>query len=414
MKRLLYTILTVVAAITSASGYTPSEVPNVHVADRTQYVSNPDGLLSGAAVDTLNRILGRVWQSTTAEPVVVAVNALSDGYDEVTFANDLFEQWKIGKKDTENGLLVLIVGDTRRYTVRTGRGMSAILPDGLCGSIMRQEAVPLFKNGDLDGGTIAAVRVFAAAMEDPAAADAIRSKYASDLQEEMDFFEFLFVAGLIAGIGSLVWVIWIIVSSRGEQEQERYRRLNNAMPVLLFLAFIGLAMPLPAYLLCRFKMNRLRNHARPCPNCGFSMRKLDEETDNNYLTPAQDMEEQINSVDYDVWLCDQCGETDVIPYINRRAAYTECGHCGARTCTLIGNRILRQPTERTEGQGVRVYSCRNCGKDTLKPYNIAKVAAVPPVMIFPGGRGGGFGGGGVSGGSFGGGGTSGGGASGGW
>lgn len=417
MKRIIYTLflIAVAAATAAAAGYRPQDVPNVHVKDRTQYVSNPDGLLGRAAVDSLNRMLGRVWQTTTAEPVVVAVNSLADGYSEVNFANELFELWKIGKKDTENGLLMLIVGDTKRYTLRTGRGLGGILPDGLCGSIMRKEAVPLYKEGDLDGGTIAAMKVFASVMEKPESIEEIRSEYASDQKEETGFFEFLLIAGAVAGVGSLVWVIWIIVASRGQSEPERYRRLNNAMPVTLFLSFVGLGMPLPAYLLCVWKMRQIRNHARECPNCGYAMRKLDEVTDNEYLTPAQDMEEKINSVDYDVWLCDQCGETDVIPYVNRRSAFMVCSHCGARTCYLSGDRILRQPTQRTEGQGVRIYSCRNCGKDTLKPYNIAKLASAAPVIIFPGGGGGfGGGGGGISGGSFGGGGTSGGGVSGGW
>lgn len=411
-------MLMAVALTVSAAGYKPADVPDVHAADRTQYVSNPDGLLSREAVARLNAELGRVWQTTTAEPVVVAVKSLDPGYDEVTFANDLFQQWKIGKADKDNGLLLLIVGDTKRYTVRTGRGLGGILPDGLCGSIMRKEAVPLYKKGDLDGGTLAAVKVFASIMEDPVAADEIRSKYANDARsdkEEMDPFTFMLIAGAAGGAGALIWVLSIIIGGRRRPELERYRSLNNAMPVLLFLSFACVGMALPAYLICRMKMKSIRDHARACPNCGYAMRKLDEATDNDYLTPAQDMEERINSVDYDVWLCDNCGEKDVIPFVNRRSAYTVCSHCGARTCYPAGNRILRQPTERAEGQGVRIYSCRNCGKDTFRPYTIAKLASAAPVIFIPGGGGGfGGGGGGFSGGSFGGGGTSGGGASGGW
>ena len=144
------------------------------------------------------------------------------------------------------------------------------------------------------------------------------------------------------------------------------------------------------------------------------MHKLDEIADNDYLTPAQDAEELLNSVDYDVWLCDQCGETDIIPFENRQSSYTECQHCGARTCSYAGERILRKPTMQSEGQGVKIFACRNCRKQSFKPFVIAKTA--PSVVILPGGGfGGGIGGGGgFSGGSFGGGGTSGGGASGGW
>lgn len=411
--------MTVVAAVSAfAAEYRPEDVPNVHISDRTQYVSNPDGILSQTAVDSLNRILSGVWSATGAEPVVVAVDALADGYEENRFANDLFELWGIGKKDTENGLLLLIVGDSRRYVVRTGRGLGGVLPDATCSRIMRHEAVPRYKEGDMDGGTVAAVKIFAKGMTSPEAAEEIRSKYGNDAaagsKGSEDFFMFIVYCGAFAGVFSLIWVIGIIASSRKDEDQERYRKLNNAKPVVLFLSFLGLGMPLPAFLICAWKMKRLRNHDRNCPNCNHPMRKLDEKTDNDYLTPAQDMEEQLNSVDYDVWLCKNCGEKDVIPYVNRQSAYTACPKCGARACVLSGNRILRQPTTRLEGQGVRIYACRNCREQVLKPYSIAKLAAAP-VVIFPGGgSGGGFGGGGFSGGSFGGGGTSGGGASGGW
>lgn len=420
MKRILISLVATIAIVTAmAATYRPEDVPNVHLADRTRYVSNPDGILSDAAVDSLNHMLGDIWSRSTAEPVIVAIGEMADGYDENSFANDLFELWGIGKKDTENGLLLLIVGDTHRWVVRTGRGLGGVLPDVVCSRIMRHKAVPLYKDGDMDGGTIAAMSEIASGLTSEKAATEIRSKYANNAGADADddseaFFRFMIYAGIFAGAFCLIWVLWIIFSTRGKDDHTRYRRLNNAKPVVMFLTFIGLGMPLPALLICIWKTNRLRNHPRNCPNCSHRMRKLDEVTDNNYLTPAQDMEEKLNSVDYDVWLCDQCGEKDVIPYINRQAAFTVCEKCGARTCSLTGNRIIQQPTTRSEGHGIKIYSCRNCDQQTFKPYNIAKLAT-PPVVIIPGSGGGsGFGGGGFSGGSFGGGGTSGGGASGGW
>ena len=415
---LLALLLTVSAAV--AATYRPEDVPNVHIKDSRQYVSNPDGVLTAQTVDSLNALLADVWASSSAEPVVVALGNIDEAYTPDQFATELFSRWGIGKSDKDNGLLVLIIGDARRYVVRTGRGTSAVLPDVLAGRIMRHKAVPLFKEGDLSAGTMAAVREMASALTDPEAADAIRSRYANDANpssggdDEMSFFTFMLWAGAGAGVVSLVWVIWVIAANRRRDELQRYRALNDIKPMLMFLTFAGMAMPLPALLICLWKMKRLRDHGRSCPNCSHAMHKLDEQTDNKYLTPAQDLEERLDSIDYDVWLCDNCGEKDVIPYVNRSSAFTTCEHCGARTATLSGNRIISQPTTRSEGHGVKIYDCRNCGKQTLKPYNIAKIAT-PPVVIIPGGgRGGGFGGGGFSGGSFGGGSTSGGGVSGGW
>ena len=420
MKRLfILQIIIALSAISAWGAHTVDDVPNVHVADRTQYVSNPDGVLGAAAVDSLNRLLGNVWASSTAEPVVGAIDDFTDDYDENTFATKLFEKWTIGKSDKDNGVLILLVRDRRRMVIRTGYGAEGVLPDIICGRIIRDVAIPHFRGNDYDGGMLAATKVVSEALTDPSAAAELRSKYANDARaragmDELsgaDLFSFMVRAGMVMAAVMLLWVLWVVISTRGDDPQERYRKLNNIKPVALFVTFIGLGMPVIAYLICAWKMRSIRNKKRKCPNCGGMMHKLDEVTDNEYLTPAQDMEERLNSIDYDVWLCDTCGEKDVIPYVNKQSSYTVCPQCGARTCALAGNRIIMQPTTMREGRGERIYSCRNCHRQTVKPYNIAKLAA--PIVVV-GGSGFGGGGGGFSGGSFGGGMTGGGGASGGW
>ena len=150
MKRSIYIFIMMLAGVLPAlSAHKVEDIPNVHVADRTRYVSNPDGVLSPAAVDSLDRMLGRVWQQTSAEPVVVAIDDFDDSYmDENTFATELFELWKPGKKDRDNGLLILLVRDRRRLVMRTGYGLEGVLPDITTARISRDKAVPYFKNGD--------------------------------------------------------------------------------------------------------------------------------------------------------------------------------------------------------------------------------------------------------------------------
>ena len=109
--------MALVATALSAVGraYAPKDLRNVHLDNRTRYVTNPDGVLSPAAVTRLDSMLADVWRATTAEPLVVAIDDMAPGYDEVTFANDLFDLWKPGKKDTNNGLIILIVKNPRRF-----------------------------------------------------------------------------------------------------------------------------------------------------------------------------------------------------------------------------------------------------------------------------------------------------------
>ena len=212
---------------------------------------------------------------------------------------------------------------------------------------------------------------------------------------------------------SLGLYLWRIRSTRRMPTLERYRSLKELRVPLLCLSALGAGVPLLVYWMLTRKMKRVRDHSRQCPNCGTQMERLPEDKDNEYLTPAQDTEERINSVDYDVWLCPACGETDIIPYVNDQAAYTVCPRCHARACILTADRVVVPPTVSREGQGVKVYSCRSCGFQNNRPYSIPR--RQPPVVIIPPGGGSGFGGGGgFSGGSFGGGMTGGGGASGGW
>ncbi len=392
------------------------EVENVHIKDRTQYVSNPDGILSAACVDSLNAIIGRTWAASTAEPIVVALRDVPERYEPIEFAVALGEKWGVGKDDKDNGVVILLLTDRRRITIAPGRGAEGVLPDIVCNRIIRDDAIPYFREGDYDAGVLAATRAVCRVLTDPQYADELRSSRSNDAgsEAEFDIIGLMLGFGAVAGGVMLILVIYSFVSSKGREDVIRYNRLNGLKNVALFLSFLGLGLPLPAYLLCVWLMRRIRNHSRNCPNCGHTMKKLDEVTDNQYLTPAQDMEEQLNSVDYDVWLCPECGEKDVIPYVNTSSTFSECPHCLARACHIAGTRTLVAPTTTHKGRGEKIYACKNCGQVSHVPYEIAKLAA-PIVIIGPGGRGGGFGGGGgISGGSFGGGSFGGGGATGGW
>ena len=51
----------------AAMAYSIEEIPNVHLTDKTQYVSNPDGVLRQTTVDSLNRSIAHIWQSSSAK-----------------------------------------------------------------------------------------------------------------------------------------------------------------------------------------------------------------------------------------------------------------------------------------------------------------------------------------------------------
>lgn len=412
------------AAVITVGAETVDEVPNVHVADRTRYVSNPDGVLSSDAVARIDARLASLWQNTSAEVVVIAVDQIDPTMTPDEFATALFEKWGVGKKDKDNGVVVLISRSDRRAVIRTGYGVEGVLPDIIAGRIIRNVMAPQFREGNYDAGTEAAVNAISDILTNPELAEELKSKYANDsagivddLTAEEFFSMYLWAAVALASI-MFIAILWIIYTTRGDDDVQRYRRLDSMKSAAMFIAFLSIGVGLIPYLLLIWKMHRVRRHKRFCPNCHTRMQLIDEEHDNDYLTPAQDTEEKINSIDYDVWHCPSCETTEILPYINRHTNYTDCPRCGARAMSLVDRRTLVAPTVNREGEGVDIYVCRNCGNQNQRRFRIdrkpdptAAVAAGAILGSLGGSRGGG---GGFSGGSFGGGFTGGGGASGGW
>ena len=91
MIRHILTAILIAASVfgLGATVYSPEDIPNVQLTDSTQYVSNPDGILTAEAVGAINDVMRRIRHTTTAEGVVVVVDDI-DGDDPDTFATDLF------------------------------------------------------------------------------------------------------------------------------------------------------------------------------------------------------------------------------------------------------------------------------------------------------------------------------------
>lgn len=416
MKNKIYALLMAFALALPLWGLETGEVDNVHLRDRSRYVSDMAGALTPAGLARADSLVGSIWRATTAEPAVVIVPELGDR-DIDSYATELFEAWGIGKGDRDNGVLVLVSTGDRRATIRTGYGTEGVLPDAVAATIIRRDMAPHFRQGDYDGGLTAALQTMQQVMTSDAARQELLSQQANDsaASEGTSDGGFMIYLYFAMGVGGLMLIVLVLRAwqVRGKPTLEAYQKVDRLWVPYMTLACATLGMGLPAFLLLWALLRGIRLRRRTCPNCGERMRRLDEKTDNQYLTPVQDAEENLNSVDYDVWLCPTCGERDIIPYVNRGTHYDECAKCGGRTRTLVSDRVLLQPTSQHEGYGERHYRCRACGAQDAVRYNIPKVAA-PPVVVMPGGRFGGGGGGGFSGGSFGGGSTGGGGASGGW
>jgi uncharacterized protein len=114
-------------------------------------VSDYAGVLDAHAKSSLDQIIQDVDQKTGAEIAVVCINSL-DGAGVEEYANGLFKAWGIGKKDKDNGVLLLVAVQDHKMRIEVGYRLEPILPDGLAGEVLRTDLGPALRQGDYAGG----------------------------------------------------------------------------------------------------------------------------------------------------------------------------------------------------------------------------------------------------------------------
>lgn len=144
--------------------YTIDDVPNVRLSDVRQYVTDPSAILSATARDSINAILGCLEKSTGIETAVVMLPSIGDE-NIFDFGHELFRKWGIGKKKSDNGLLILFVMDQKKVRFTTGYGIEGTMTDAMSKRIQTTIMIPRFRNGNWDGGMVSGVRAVAKTLD---------------------------------------------------------------------------------------------------------------------------------------------------------------------------------------------------------------------------------------------------------
>ena len=102
-------------------------------------------------------------QQTGIETVVAVVPSIGNE-DCFEFSHQLLNEWGVGKKDKNNGLVILLVTDQRCIQFYTGYGLEGDLPDAICKRIQTRDMIPYLKDGNWDAGMVAGVRAYVSAL----------------------------------------------------------------------------------------------------------------------------------------------------------------------------------------------------------------------------------------------------------
>lgn len=93
------------------------------------FVNDFADILTDEQEQKLNSQLVAFEKETEIEFTIITVNSLN-GEEISSFANDLFRKWGVGKADKNNGLMLLIAPNERKYRTEVGYGLEEYLTDG--------------------------------------------------------------------------------------------------------------------------------------------------------------------------------------------------------------------------------------------------------------------------------------------
>jgi len=131
------------------------------------YVVDLADIIDNSSEYKLNQYLRELEQKTTAQLVILTIKSLEGESIEdfsITIAHD---RWKLGQKEKDNGVLLLISLKDRKYRIEVGYGLEGVIPDSLAGTIGRNYLAPFFSRGEYSKG----VYVTALALANKIAAD---------------------------------------------------------------------------------------------------------------------------------------------------------------------------------------------------------------------------------------------------
>jgi uncharacterized protein len=129
----------------------PSDTFSADIPYLTGRVNDNAQILSDSTDKLLSEKLKEHELKTSNQVVILTIPSL-DGESIEDFANKVFNEWGLGQKDKDNGVLIVVVPDERRMRIEVGYGLEGTLPDVLAGRIIQNIMAPRFREGDYDGG----------------------------------------------------------------------------------------------------------------------------------------------------------------------------------------------------------------------------------------------------------------------
>ncbi|MEK6783111.1 MAG: hypothetical protein AABY93_15530 [Bacteroidota bacterium] len=150
--------------------------------------------------------------------------------------------------------------------------------------------------------------------------------------------------------------------------------------VLLFISFSGVTLvSYVAYLILDYyyptklnmKLKKWRYMPRINPKTGNKMRLLSEDEEDVHLKEGMQAEENVFSIDYDVWIDEVTSEVRIDKYQGHLTAL-RCGNCGFYTMRVVKEEIVETHEDGSPRELVKNYQCSYCKNVRATQFHISK------------------------------------------
>jgi len=161
-------------------------------------VNDTASMLSAGAASILEQKLAQFERETSNQVAILTIPTL-EGDDIDQFSIRVAENWKLGQKGKDNGVLLVLAKAERKVRIEVGMGLQGVLPDVTASKIIREVMRPHLKNNNFDQGISAAVDSIIAATKGEFKADPGARKHGKKKSDAIiTFLLGVMLAGVIA------------------------------------------------------------------------------------------------------------------------------------------------------------------------------------------------------------------------
>ncbi len=121
-----------------------------------RWLTDTAGLLSPQAAERLDARL-QEYERSSGHQIVVYIGKTTGDVPIEDWAVKAFESWRVGRKELDDGLALIVMAADHRVRIEVGYGLEGVVPDAMASRVINDELVPRLQKGDNDGAVTAAV-----------------------------------------------------------------------------------------------------------------------------------------------------------------------------------------------------------------------------------------------------------------